>query len=97
MFKTCQLIKPDKTGINWHRKHSPHDERTRNTCKWTRTDREYYCPLRFRERYLVRCDRAFRLFYGKKWKKAEFSETIAASNLKVGRCRQLIELMKICE
>ena len=26
-----------------------------------------------------------------------FSETIAASDLKVGRCRQLIELMKVCE
>ena len=27
----------------------------------------------------------------------DFSETVAASDLKVGRCRQLIELMKICE
>ena len=26
----------------------------------------------------------------------DFSETIAACDLKVGRCRQLIELMKIC-
>ena len=26
-----------------------------------------------------------------------FSETIAASELKVGRCRQLIEIMKVCE
>ena len=26
-----------------------------------------------------------------------FSETIAASDLKVGRCRQLIEFMKVCE
>ena len=26
-----------------------------------------------------------------------FSETITASNLKVGRCRQLIEFMKLCE
>ena len=26
-----------------------------------------------------------------------FSETIAASDLKVGRYKQLIELMKICE
>ena len=25
-----------------------------------------------------------------------FSETIAASDLKVGRCRQLIEFMKVC-
>ena len=29
--------------------------------------------------------------------KVDFSETIAASDLKVGRCRQLIELMKVCE
>ena len=26
-----------------------------------------------------------------------FSETIAASDLNVGRCRQLIEFMKVCE
>ena len=30
-------------------------------------------------------------------KTVDFSETIAASNLKVGRYRQLIVLMKICE
>ena len=28
-------------------------------------------------------------------KTVDFSETIAASDLKVGRCRQLIELMKV--
>ena len=28
---------------------------------------------------------------------SEFSETIAACDLKVGRCRQLIEFMKVCE
>ena len=27
----------------------------------------------------------------------DFSETIAACDLNVGRCRQLIELMKVCE
>ena len=27
----------------------------------------------------------------------DFSETIAACDLKVDRCRQLIELLKICE
>ena len=27
----------------------------------------------------------------------DFSETIAAGDLKVGRCRQLIEFMKLCE
>ena len=26
-----------------------------------------------------------------------FSETISASDVKVGRCRQLIEIMKVCE
>ena len=30
-------------------------------------------------------------------KTVDFSETIAASDLKVGRCRQLIEFMKLCE
>ena len=48
------------------------------------------------------------LFYGKvkfgklgfskgKVKREDFSETIAASDLKVGRCRQLIEFLKVCE
>ena len=27
----------------------------------------------------------------------DFSETIAACDLKVGRCRQLIKVMKVCE
>ena len=27
----------------------------------------------------------------------DFSERIAASDLKFGRCRQLIEVMKVCE
>ena len=27
----------------------------------------------------------------------DFSETIAAFDLKVGRCRRLIEIMKVCE
>ena len=30
-------------------------------------------------------------------KKVDFSETIAASDLKVGRNRHLIEYMKVCE
>ena len=30
-------------------------------------------------------------------KTVDFSETIAASDLEVGRCRQLIELMAVCE
>ena len=31
-----------------------------------------------------------------KVKTVDFSETTAACDLKVGRCRQLIDLMKIC-
>ena len=34
---------------------------------------------------------------GKKLKTVDFSETIAACDLKSGGCRQLIELMKVCE
>ena len=30
-------------------------------------------------------------------KTLDFSEIIAARDLKVGRCRQLIEFMKVCE
>ena len=30
-------------------------------------------------------------------KTVDFSETIAACDLKVGRCRQLIKVMKVCE
>ena len=30
-------------------------------------------------------------------KTKDFSEAIAASDLKVGKCRQIIELMKVCE
>ena len=30
-------------------------------------------------------------------KTVDFSETIPASDLKVGRCRQLIEIMKVCK
>ena len=30
-------------------------------------------------------------------KTVDFSESIAACDLKVGRCRQLIEFMKVCE
>ena len=36
-------------------------------------------------------------FLWKKVKTVDFSETIAACDLKVGRCRQLIEIMKVCE
>ena len=37
------------------------------------------------------------VFYREKVKRVDFSETIAACDLKVGRCRQLIEFMKVCE
>ena len=30
-------------------------------------------------------------------KTVDFSETIAACDLKVGRCSQLIEIIKVCE
>ena len=30
-------------------------------------------------------------------KTVDVSETIAAFDMKVGRCRQLIEIMKVCE
>ena len=32
-----------------------------------------------------------------KVKTVDFSETFAACDLKVNRCRQLIEIMKVCE
>ena len=35
-------------------------------------------------------------FLWEKVKTADFSETIAAYDLKVVRCRQLIEIMKVC-
>ena len=34
---------------------------------------------------------------GKKVKTVDFSERVADSDLKFGRCRQLIEYMKVCE
>ena len=36
-------------------------------------------------------------FLLKKGKTVDFSETIAACDMKVGRYRQLIEFMKVCE
>ena len=36
-------------------------------------------------------------FLLEKVKTVDFSETIAACDLKVGRCIRLIELMKVCE
>ena len=37
------------------------------------------------------------VFLWEKVKTVAISETIAASDQKVGRCRQLIEFMKVCE
>ena len=36
-------------------------------------------------------------FSMEKVKTVDFSETIAACDLIVGRCRELIEIMKVCE
>ena len=36
-------------------------------------------------------------FLWEKVKTVDFSEIIAASDLKAGRCRQLIEFLKVCE
>ena len=36
-------------------------------------------------------------FLWEKVKIVDFPETIATSDLKVGRCRQLIEFMKVCD
>ena len=36
-------------------------------------------------------------FLWEKVKTVDFSETTAVCDLKVGRCRQLIEIMKVCE
>ena len=47
--------------------------------------------------FTARSNLVSRLFYRKKRKQCFFAETIAACDLKVGRCRQLIELMKLCE
>ena len=48
------------------------------------------------ERNTEKYGRAMKLTIGKS-KSSGFSETIAAFDLKVGRCRQLIEIMKVCE
>ena len=37
------------------------------------------------------------VFLWEKVKTVEFSETVAASDLKNGRCRQLTDSMKVCE
>ena len=47
--------------------------------------------------FTARSNLVTQAFLWKKVKTVDFSETIAASDLKVGRCRQLIEGMKVCE
>ena len=46
--------------------------------------------------FTTRSNLVTKVFLLEKVKTVDFSETIAASDLKVGRCRQLIEFMKVC-
>ena len=47
--------------------------------------------------FTVRSNLVTKVFLWEKVKTVDFSETISACDLKVGRCRQLIEIMKVCE
>ena len=47
--------------------------------------------------FTARSNWVTKVFLWEKVKTVDFSETIAARDLKVGRCRQLIEFMKVCE
>ena len=47
--------------------------------------------------FTARSNLVTKAFLWEKVKTVDFSETIAACDLKVGRCRQLIEIMKVCE
>ena len=47
--------------------------------------------------FMARSNLVTWVFLWEKVKTVDFSETIAASDLKVGRCRQLIEFMKVIE
>ena len=47
--------------------------------------------------FTARSSLVIQVFQWEKEKTVDFSETIAACDLKVNRCRQLIEIMKICE
>ena len=47
--------------------------------------------------FTARSNLVTKVFLWEKAKTVDFSETIAASDLKVGRCRQLIEFIKLCE
>ena len=46
---------------------------------------------------MARSNLGTQAFLWEKVKTVDFSETIAACDLEVGRCRQLIEFMKVCE
>ena len=47
--------------------------------------------------FMARSNLVTYAFLWEKVKTVDFSEIIAACDLKVGRCRQLIEIMKVCE
>ena len=47
--------------------------------------------------FTARSKMRLRLFYREKVKTVFFSETIAVPDLKVGRCRQLVAVIKLCE
>ena len=47
--------------------------------------------------FTARSNLVTKVFLWEKVKTVDFSESIAASDLKVGRCRQLIEVMKVWE
>ena len=46
---------------------------------------------------MARSNLEIKAFIKEKMKTVDFSETIEACDLKVGRYRQLIEMMKVCE
>ena len=46
---------------------------------------------------MARSNLVTKVFLWEKVKTVDFSETIAACDLKVGRCRPLIEVMKVYE
>ena len=46
---------------------------------------------------MARSNLVTKVFLWEKVKTVDFLESIAASDLKVGRCRQLIKVMKVCE
>ena len=54
-------------------------------------------PRVYLDLFLARSILVILVFLWEKVKTVDFSETIAAYDLKVGRCRQLIEIMKVCE